>query len=394
MKRPQVSRNFLVCIFSCWWLSFLAASPAWGQTNFVKGYYVTASKDTISGYIEFGSDAKNSKRCLFKANLKSKAQALYPEHIEGYVLMNKEFFEKHSFQQEGKSLVGFFKVLIRGQLSLLKMNSRYFVKDRQGRLFDITHRGATKLVPYGVSVLKDLMQDCLDVYYNLNDDFRSNEDLPRIFRKYNRCSENSITAFEPAGLKLKSTCTAGVSLSALTSSVAYDGIWSAANFRPQTSFSGGGYVSVFIPRIHENFRVILEILYNRTSRYAFFQYDQTNNDLLLDHTYVLIPIYAQVPVGKLLFLVGPQGLLVKNGKDRWRQELLTQDVIITKEMVVQKESGLSPGIMVGLGTTWNVNTIHITPSARFSISKSSTSTFKPSWEFLEFNLKVGFNRRS
>lgn len=394
MNWSQVSRFFLVFTFTSCGLFFWGASPARCQTNFVQGYYITATRDTVSGYIEFGSDAKNSRQCSFKPTIKSKVITLHPDDIEGYVLKNTTYFEKHSFQHEGKTLVRFFKVLMRGQLPLLEMNARYFVKDRQGKLHDITLKRVTNQIPHAVSVLRDLMNDCLDVYYNLNDDFRSNEDLPRIFRRYNRCVETTaVTAFEPSTLRIKSICTAGVSFSALAASATYAGIWQAADFHTQASVSVGTYVSVFIPRVHENFRIMAELLYHRSNRYAFFKYDQTNNDVLLNHTYIRLPVYAQIPVGKFVFLAGPQGLIVDNRKDRWRQETFTQNVVITREMAVQRVNGLSPGFMLGVGTLWNANTIHIIPSARFSINPNASHPFKPTWQFLEFNLKVGFNKR-
>jgi hypothetical protein len=396
MKGRQFSSIFyLISVVGLNAVLLSVVSPARCQTNFVEGYYITSSKDTTHGFIEYNSDQKNGKVCRYKADLRSKPVTLYPNDIEGYVLMNRAYFEKHQFSDvEGNNTIGFFKVLVRGKLSLLAFESKSFVKDSQGKLFDISRKRETTsqrvaLVPRGVAILKELMQDCLDVYYNLDDDFQEEADLPGIFRKYNLCAQDF--AFEAREIEMRKVVSCGISGSSSMASLAFHGMWGQATFQDQFSPQVGGYASLFIPRMNENFRVVGEMLYGQDKRYGFFKFDQSNNDLFINYSYLRIPVYVEVPIKKIFLTAGSQWLMIMNQNFRWRQESPTQGVIITTEKAVEKIQGVSQGFVVGVGKKWNFSRFHLAPSIRFSRNSNGRHSYQPVFRYIEFNLHLGLN---
>ncbi|MBR6715444.1 MAG: hypothetical protein IKI83_03260, partial [Prevotella sp.] len=54
------------------------------QVNPQKGYIITNGNDTVYGVIDYLSDARNVKACLFQRNGESGYKSLSPAEIKGY----------------------------------------------------------------------------------------------------------------------------------------------------------------------------------------------------------------------------------------------------------------------------------------------------------------------
>lgn len=83
-----MKRNLLI-------ISILTISIyVFGQDNFVKGYIITNTNDTVFGLVDFRSNYLNSVVCKFKENEKSATQSFNPGEIYAF-----------RFQDEGKYYV-------------------------------------------------------------------------------------------------------------------------------------------------------------------------------------------------------------------------------------------------------------------------------------------------
>ncbi len=97
------------------------------QTNPQEGYIITNQGDTIHGIINYLTDAKNAKTCLFQKNGDSQFVAYTPRDIQAYRLANdgiyyvsREFTEKQKAGAAGMPI--FAEFLIKGGISLYRYN--------------------------------------------------------------------------------------------------------------------------------------------------------------------------------------------------------------------------------------------------------------------------------
>ncbi len=142
------------------------------QTNFKRGYYITNSNDTIRGFIEYRSEDRNGKICVFKTTLEKEVpRQFYPKDILGYAIVNN-YYESHQFVDKKLNEVSsFFKVIVRGKLSLLKYNKIYLAKTEDNKIYEIsvtyTQEGNIIKKDYrGIGTLKSLINECTSIQWD------------------------------------------------------------------------------------------------------------------------------------------------------------------------------------------------------------------------------------
>src|SRR5688572_27571957 len=210
MKASKVSIFIVICS-----LSFHLQA----QTSFVKGYYVTTRGDSVRGYLSYLSDSKNIKGCVYKKDLSSEAIRLFPKDIVGYAFEDKVFYERMEFKgrPSDEALQGFVRVVVRGRLTLLAYENRYFVREESGAVSEITKARATnsnKTVSdyYGLGILKTLMSsDCPSMRDLLDVEYRGTPNFERIFRQYYKCA--GISVAPSAKVKIKPRVDVGIQAS-------------------------------------------------------------------------------------------------------------------------------------------------------------------------------------
>ena len=96
------------------------------QVNPQKGYIITNSGDTIHGTIDYLTDARNVKECLFQRNGVSGYKSLSPADIKGYRLADDGiYYVSRLFNGSGRQELLFAEFLIQGGVSLY----RYYYDD-------------------------------------------------------------------------------------------------------------------------------------------------------------------------------------------------------------------------------------------------------------------------
>src|SRR6187549_3428538 len=101
-------------------LAFLSPALLSAQTIFLSGYYITANKDTVRGYIEYRGTDRNFNICTFRSEPGAKEIELSPKEISGYVVEDKAIFESHLVTtKKGVEQQVFLQIITTGKLSLL-----------------------------------------------------------------------------------------------------------------------------------------------------------------------------------------------------------------------------------------------------------------------------------
>ena len=104
-----------ICVF--------LTQQASAQVNPQTGYVITNNGDTIHGTIDYLTDAKNARTCLFRKNGESEFVAYTPDDIRAYRLANDGiYYVSRMFEADGKSTPLFAEFLIQGGVSLYRYN--------------------------------------------------------------------------------------------------------------------------------------------------------------------------------------------------------------------------------------------------------------------------------
>ena len=129
----------------------LAAMPMQlsAQVNPQKGYIITNGNDTIYGTIDYLTDARNVKECLFQKKGENEYKSLSPTDIKGYRLADDGiFYVSRLFNDGERQELLFAEFLLQGGVSLYRYyhdDCNYFgfvdsdgrevvIRDDQGRI--------------------------------------------------------------------------------------------------------------------------------------------------------------------------------------------------------------------------------------------------------------------
>ena len=366
------------------------------QTNFLKGYIILPSQDTIRGYVDYRAEKRNNKLCYFKGELNNNAKRFNPEDIIGFAVEDKDFYERHSFKsRKGEELYGFFKVLLRGKISLLRYQSRYFAKDPNGKIFEVTKgreisEGKVRDDYYGLGILKALMKDCDDVPGVLEMEYKLTPNFLYIFKKYNECV--GVTTYVTQKITINPHVDLGIQVSPTIANLSLNSPFEAANFQNKLSSGVGGFASVFIPKGDENLRVVLETTYSMYKYYSYFSSSNTNNDLFVDFSCLKFPVLLRYKIGKLFIDLGVQNQFILNQELRWRVETIQQNVILTGDGQVAPFKKWSNGFLAGVGFKYKVSNFRILTSVRYSNNQTLNLPYKPVFQTIELNFQIQLTR--
>ncbi|MBR5654270.1 MAG: hypothetical protein IKX22_09350 [Prevotella sp.] len=96
------------------------------QVNPQEGYIITNDNDTVHGTIDYLTDARNAKTCLFRRNGESEYKSLSPSDIKGYRLAGDGiYYVSRPFTGGEKEELLFAEFLLQGGVSLY----RYYYDD-------------------------------------------------------------------------------------------------------------------------------------------------------------------------------------------------------------------------------------------------------------------------
>lgn len=390
------------------WLCILAISTAISlkaQTNFKPGYYISASQDTVRGYIEYRSELRNYDVCIFRHDLNSKRVRLYPRAIKGYVILDKVFYETHSVKRKnsGEERPGFMQVLVRGKLSLLRNHGRFFAKDNTGQIFEITKKdievedNVLQEDYRGIGYLKILMNDCPRMQLDsLEKQFQITPDFVEIFKMYYECVGGQSQVIQR--IAIEPYVEFGPQASATATKIYFTDKLQRASFNYHLNPTIGGFASVFVPRLGERLRLVAEAsfgMYRDRSNFSesvYYSdnetiYSTTHHNIFIDYTFVKVPLLARYSFGKVHIEAGTQYQFMFNQKVAWHTETVYQSVDIQGKRKYSLD-GSTRGYVAGIGFTYSLGGYNVQLSFRLSRIKTKEHPNTPIFQTIEFLVAV------
>ena len=142
---------------------FFVVSQVYGR-NFRPGFIITNEQDTISGWIDFRSDARNMAVCNFKLCENCEVTTFLPGEIFGYRFYNEgKFYVSREIVIRGEPRTVFLEFMVQGMMNLfyyvdtssaLGEVEYFFFEDQSGRMFPISRRPDERIT--GTTIHQDL----------------------------------------------------------------------------------------------------------------------------------------------------------------------------------------------------------------------------------------------
>lgn len=170
---------------------------SFGQKDFRNGFIITLEHDTIHGQVNYRSNSKNYKSCIFKSE--QGETSYYPTQILGFGYVNDKYFTSQITKNS------FSEVLVTGQMSLYRSKGKYLIKkDTTLYNFELKTEQAETDGKIGIKknnrwrgLLTYLIGDCLDNAGKLTSKISLDEkSLTRLLVAYNKCSGKAFTEYK------------------------------------------------------------------------------------------------------------------------------------------------------------------------------------------------------
>lgn len=112
------------------------------QENYVPGYIITNAGDTISGFIDFRTDAMNAAKCSFKSQENAVGTIYSPGDILSYrFIPDGKYYVSHDVKIGDQTQKIFLEYLVQGMVDLFYCRIgelKYFFWQEDGQMIEIT----------------------------------------------------------------------------------------------------------------------------------------------------------------------------------------------------------------------------------------------------------------
>lgn len=258
------------------------------------GYIIKNNMDSVSGFIEYATEKKNSKYCMFRASRKSKSEKYAPDDLLSYGFFADKLYVSMLIPGSGNESKVFVKVLAKGPLQLYQYR-RQFVVRKDSLMLLPTPKSKVVQTSEGMKskddsrykgLLNFLISDCK---LSADETKYTEYDLTNLVNNYNRCR-----GFEPLYKKPKANFKVNYMLfGGYTQSNLEVTVGDHIPFNTSNTVVGGLGVDLSSPRIYDRIFFTLDISYVKNFFQAYMQ-DQSGNeithyDLALDVTSIKVP---------------------------------------------------------------------------------------------------------
>jgi len=127
----------------------LCLTATLAQGNFKRGFIITNEGDTVSGWIDFRTDARNMQVCNFRETEMGATRTFFPGQIFGY-----RFYEEGKFYVSREIVINdvprtvFLEFILQGNMNLFyyidvsqhRQTEYYFFENQSGRMIALTKR--------------------------------------------------------------------------------------------------------------------------------------------------------------------------------------------------------------------------------------------------------------
>ena len=353
MKKNQIKRSPALLL-----LAFMLANFLQAQENYQAGYILTASNDTVKGYIDYRNWEKNPDKIRFKRTPEEQPEIYRPLDIKEFGVSN-EIYVSAIVETENTSLAtnelirdsqlkiktdtAFLQTLYNGKKSLYYLKNwagrENFYIYRENKLELLIHKKYLKWNEGHQIIIKNkayigqlklYLDNCSSISSKLESTAYNLKSLYRLFDNYYKCiPAESNYQWQKQKAKFEFSLLAGISSTTINFSGKPYKEFVNTDFGYNTNFSGGVSLQIVLPRNLNKFSLNGEIIY---SEYGFSgtYLDYVNEGYYTDISYEFDFSYLNLnlllrysfPIGKLHSFVNggvSSGFVVKEKNYRYEE---------------------------------------------------------------------------
>ena len=184
---------------------------ALSQTNFQPAFIITENGDTVSGFIDYRGETKNSAICKFSKSKNGSPAEYLPASIRGYKFYSGKFYVSKQFQIEGANTWVFAELLFEGIYSIYfyrkNRNIYYFIEDKDRKIWELKNQEIryrmggkeySKMSKEFISTLKVLFADYSEIQTEIQEADRSHKSLISLTKSYHEyvCPDEECIVYE------------------------------------------------------------------------------------------------------------------------------------------------------------------------------------------------------
>ncbi|RSK45736.1 porin family protein [Hymenobacter perfusus] len=296
----------------------LAAIDLSAQTNFVPGYVVTLSGDTLRGEVDYRGAQRSARQARFRTAAGAEVTEYTPAQIRGYGFPRVRLYESHKIITDTASQRQqyFLEILAAGKASVYSFRDG---ADKERYYLGVAAEPVVELVQRTVRVQQDnqfvseeqfiyrntlatAFQDCPAVQrYILRLPLRA-QALADLVTRYNNCSASEVPRNTNMGQRPKDHLTLLVLAGAGTSTLSITG----SSFNSDGKYAGsvdplvGLGVNLTIPAVSEKLSLQLEAYYH-AQEYTVYSSSGTGNGAAsapLTLSYIRMPLILRYTARK------------------------------------------------------------------------------------------------
>jgi hypothetical protein len=285
----------LVCIVCLLLPSFIFAQ------DYRPGYVIKNNKDSVSGFISYAAEKKNSKYCKFRPTRRGKSEVFTPNDLLAYGFNGDKQYESMTIADLSVKKKVFVKVLARGPLQLYQYQKSFLARkdslillpSPKSKVIETSQGLRSKEDARFIGLMNFLISDC---NLSANETRYTEFELTNLVNNYNRCK-----GVEPFYKKPKPIFRANYSLTAgyVQSNLEVevdDPLMSGlvhTQFKTSNTVVGGLGVDLSSPRIFDRVFFTLDLFYVKDFYQAYDQRTQStttiHRDITMDFTSIKMP---------------------------------------------------------------------------------------------------------
>lgn len=280
------STFFIIIIILC---GFYARS----QSNYLPGYIITNTNDTINGLIDYRNDIKNSKICNYKANISSFSTEYKPFDIKAYKFDNGKYFISKNIQQKDTQTTSalFVEYLVDGIVDLYSYADlegvHYLISKPDSSLIELTNNetikyyGNKKLLTKSnahIGLLKAAFNDCLELHKEINNASLTHKSLISITKSYHeyKCSDKECIIYEKKASRVELKFAPYIAINYSKLKIEEKPQSSNFEFDPIIQPAIGITIEAFFPRIRDKISLLISTEYAKQYYYGFVEINVPN----------------------------------------------------------------------------------------------------------------------
>ncbi|MCH8495451.1 MAG: PorT family protein [Balneolales bacterium] len=341
-------------------LGVLFFQTAYSQENFVAGYVITNSADTLNGYVDYRNWRHNPNRIAFKMSREDRPATYRPTDILEFGLEGEIYVsgivdietspsatsKLHDYPELNIRVdTTFLQVLIRGERSLYyhkkSADVENFYIDGDDGGYDLLvykrymsrsdgARSISENKGY-LSQLRQYLSGCETIVPKLQNVSYNQRNLRELFQKYHACTSSEVTyQKQRERIRAEFGVLAGVSATTIHfKSNLFFVYLASVDYDPSINVAGGIFLDLILPRTRERWSINTELFYSSysiTGRSEIIEREEIylKTRAEIDYTYLKINnlIRYRHPVGRMTVFINTG---VSNGVAIRERDVVVRD---------------------------------------------------------------------